>query len=76
MKRRDWLAIFGALAFTTPLLAQEPYSPSTSGYSPESAYDDQGNSRSFYFNPNDTFNRMGNPFRSLFGSSNRGYDRY
>ena len=74
MKRHlFYLAV--SVCLTSPLLAQEPYYPAY-GYTPDAGYDTDDTTRQFNFNPGNMMNRMGNPMRGLFGSSNRRYEDY
>ena len=73
--KRHLLYFAACTCLTPPLEAQEPYYPSY-GYNPDAGYETDDATRQFNFNPGDMMNRMGNPMRGLFGSSNQRYDDY
>jgi hypothetical protein len=58
------LLFAGGLCMSAPLMGQD------------SGYESDGNNRQFNFNPGNMMNRMSNPMRNMFGSSQRRYDDY
>ncbi|MCU7853194.1 MAG: hypothetical protein KZQ80_13385 [Candidatus Thiodiazotropha sp. (ex Monitilora ramsayi)] len=67
MKRHLWPIAWSIFLASSPVTAQDLYSPS---------YENDTENREFHFNPNNVMNRMPNPMQGIFGSSNRRYNSY